>query len=433
MDIHTSPATPGPVVLAVATEWFSACGGLSTFNRGLCIGLAACGATALCVVPAASEEERRHATAHGVTLLTARRVPGMSTRHVLSRRPNLPAGLTPDIVIGHGRITGAQARILVEDHFPTAARLHLVHMDPDELEWWRDGQVEDAGERADSRARIEWELACSATHVVAVGPRLHALWRRDLSVLPGKPEPLRVDPGLDPFDDGPRTPPPGEPVQLLLYGRMADYRIKGVDLAAQAVAHARTLLPADAPDVELLVRGAPPGESGPLRDRILAWAGDGGLRVTVRPFTTDAEHLRQDLRRATVVIMPSRAESFGLAGTEAIAAGTPALVSDRSGLGMMLRELLPGSRLARAVVPVGLRPEDDVVRWAHRIAAVLVDRDSAFLDAAHLRRSVAALRTWRGAARGLLDAVGDGSTRLGGEVAHRATVETRRAERVSPG
>ena len=321
----------------------------------------------------------------------------------------------------------------VEDHFPTAARLHLVHMDPDELEWWRDGNAEDAGERAEHRARIEWELGRSATQVVAVGPRLHALWRRDLSVLPGTPEPLRIDPGLDPFDDAPRLPPPGEPVQLLLLGRMTDYRIKGLDLAAQAVAHARALLPAGAPEIELLVRGAPPGESGPLRDRILAWAGDGGLRVTVRPFTTDAEYLRQDLMRATMVIMPSRAESFGLAGAEAIAAGTPTLVSDRSGLGMMLRELLPASRVARLVVPVGLRGHDDVVHWGHSIAALLADRDAAFLDAAHLRRALAARRTWRGAAQGLLDAVLDGPTMPGRKAEHGAAAENRWADRVSAG
>lgn len=420
MDTHsghsiTAHAADAPVVLLVATEWFSACGGLSTFNRGLAAGLATAGARVFCVLPRPSPAEHLHAAQHGVTLLAARTVPGASARSGLVRRPDLPVGVTPDIVIGHGRITGAEASVLVEDHFPSAARLHVVHMAADELEWWRTGPTPagpDPGERAEERSHAEWELGRTATRVLAVGPRLHGLLRRDLSVFAGTPEPLRLDPGFDATSYGapcieapvPRLPPPGEPAQILLLGRMQDYMIKGVDLAARAVAGALRLRAPGAGEVELLVRGAPAGESAALRDRIAGWAGDTALRVTVRPFTTDAERLRQDFQRATLVLMPSRAESFGLAAAEAVAAGTPVLVSSRSGLGVLLRELLPAALADRTVVPVSLNDSDDEPRWAHHIAAVLADPDGAFAAAERVRGAVAAHRTWRTAAEVVLTA-----------------------------
>jgi glycosyltransferase involved in cell wall biosynthesis len=69
------------------------------------------------------------------------------------------------------------------------------------------------------------------------------------------------------------------------------------------------------------------------------------------------------LLRASLVLMPSRAESFGLVGAEAVAAGTPVLVSDRSGLGALLTEVLPQDAATRIVLPVGSRGGEDITRW----------------------------------------------------------------------
>ncbi|MEV0456736.1 glycosyltransferase family 4 protein [Catellatospora methionotrophica] len=415
MNAYAHPITfdpAAPTVLIVATDWFSEYGGLSTFNRRLGAGLAAAGARVLCLVPRQSEAESAHAARRGVRLISAPPMIGGSLRHALVRRPVLPSGVTPDIVIGHGRITGSEAGVLVEDHYPHAARLHLVHMAADELEWWRSDQSAagpDPGEQAEQRTTTEWELSRTATRVLAVGPVLHRTMCRDLSVFAGTPQPLRLDPGFDDPDlttalTAPRLPPPGCPAQILLLGRLQDYLIKGVDLAARAAAAALRLRGPDGPDVELLVRGAPAGASAALRQRILDWSGTSSLRVTVRPFTTDAERLRQDFQRATLVLMPSRAEGFGLAGAEAVAAGTPVLVSARSGLGELVREVLPGAQADRIVVPVSGNDEHDEVRWAHHIASVLADPSSAFTAAEHLRRIVTSQFTWRRAAEEILSA-----------------------------
>ncbi|WP_369406000.1 glycosyltransferase family 4 protein [Streptacidiphilus carbonis] len=385
-------------MLNIATEWHSAHGGLSTLSRRLCVALARTGATVHCLVPIAGEIERADAASAGVTLVEAQSGAGAGAGHC-----PLPPGVVPSVVIGHGRVTGVQARRHIQDHWSSARLLHVVHVAPDELEWWRAGRTDDAGVRADVRTRLELSLARDATWTAAVGPRLHQRLLRDLSVFPGTAKPLRLDPGFDLTDPAPRAPTPGGPVQVLLMGRMEDWEIKGVDLGAKAVAHALTLRGEAQPEVELLVRGAAPGECGALRDAIQGWAARPSLAVTVRPFSTEAEQLAQDFARATLLLMPSRAEGFGLVGQEAVVAGTPTLVSGRSGLGMLLREMLPTSEASRLVVPVVSNEADDVMRWGHEVAAVLRDPSAAFVTAEAARRTAATRCTWEMAAREILD------------------------------
>lgn len=389
-------------VLMVAQEWNSGNGGLATLNRSLCVALAAAGASVVCLMPSASPDERAHAAVHGVVLVEARSVLGGLPRQAMVRMPPLAPGWVPDLIGGHSRFTGPEAMCLAEDFFPRAKRLQFVHIAPDEMEWYRPGRADDAGVRAEDRTRLELALAAGAYRTVAVGPRLHGLLRRELSVHPGVPEPALLVPGFDSAQFRPRTPPPGEPVQILLMGRLEDFDIKGVDIAARALGRAVSLCGgARRPEVELLVRGAPPGESAALRDRILDLAGDIDLRVTPRCFTTDRVTLDQELTRASLALVTSRAEAFGLVAHEAIVAGTPVLISDRCGLSPLV-EKVGSVQAAGPVVPVTRRLDEDVERWGYRIAAVLDDRAAAFRRADELRRALAARWTWKDAAEQVL-------------------------------
>ncbi|WCD97453.1 glycosyltransferase family 4 protein [Streptomyces sp. HUAS 31] len=325
----------------------------------------------------------------------------MSEHTALMRKPKLPKGIIPDAIIGHGRITGPAATVLVEDHYPSAARLHFVHVAPDQIEWHKLDRTDDAAERAEQRASLELNLARKATRTFAVGPMLASWLHRDLSVYQNTPPPVRFDPGFDITEGVRRQPPPGVP-QILMTGRMEDAPLKGLDIAAKAVGQAIRLSPI-ADQWELLVRGAPTGGSGTLRDQVLTWVDHRAVHVTVRNYSTtfDAE---RETRRASLVVMPSRAETFGLVGLEAIRAGTPVLVSSRSGLGMLLREVL-AKEADRFVVPVANGDEDDVLQWGHAIAAVMRDRGAAFAAAEQLRQVMARQRSWAAAAQLVLDAV----------------------------
>lgn len=406
-------------VLAVADEWFPARGGLSSLNRYLCGALAAAGAETYCLVPGASPAELADAERAGVRLAAARRSPGTTEREALMRRPPLPRGAVPDLVIGHGRVTGQIARALVEDHFPDAARLHLVHMDPDDIEWFKLDHEDDAGVRAEERGRLELALARDAAAVMPVGPRLHAKLLRDL---PDGPRLLRLDPGFDTGFDagsavgsdagepGERTAPAGRPLVMIM-GRLEDARLKGLELAAKAIGHAWALDPRAA-DWELLVRGAPAGGEHRLREHVLDLIGHRSANVTVRAYSPETSVIRDDLRRASLLLMPSLVEGYGLVGHEAIAMGTPALVSARSGLGELITEVAP-EMAPDLVVPVRHDDALDVPVWGHRIAAIMTDRTGAYARAEAARSVLARRRTWAMAAAELLGLVRAGG-RSGG-------------------
>ncbi|WP_405700503.1 glycosyltransferase [Streptomyces sp. NBC_00069] len=390
------------VVLAVATEWASSQGGLSTLNRELCCALAKAGAEVYCVVLAATPNEMAAATAAGVTLLPAPPAAGESDDMRLCHRPALPQEITPDLVVGHSRITGFAARRLAEAFYPQARRLHFLHMAPDEIEWHKPDREEDAALRASRRTEMERDLGIGAYRVVAVGPRLYDQFLTEFTRAPLSP--LRLDPGFDALaaTTGTRTPPGGQPLRVLLLGRTGDAELKGVGLAATACGQVDKWLHQDGEGrVRLVVRGAEPGTGENERKAISALSGNTDLHVVVREYSAEEEAIEHDLDTASLVLMPSRFEGFGLVGLEAITRGVPVLISSASGLGQLLRETI-GQTANRFVVPVTGDPSVDTDTWARAVERMLRDRESAFQRIAELRDILAQKVTWAAAAEAVL-------------------------------
>jgi glycosyltransferase involved in cell wall biosynthesis len=403
---HSTPPRRKPVVLSVATEWTSSHGGLSTFNRHLCQALAAAGSRVYCLVLNATAAEITAADEAGVTLLPVPEMPGASEDMRLTSRPKQLGGAVPDLVLGHGRITGHAAQRLVENFFPTARRLHFIHMAPDEIEWYKPGLGNDLGLRAEERTTIERALGSTAHRVVTVGPRLHEQFLDEFRHPDGLP-PLRIDPGFDhavPSAD--LSPPQGSPLRVMLLGRIEDAELKGVDLAAAACGRVATWMHEDGlRGVRLLVRGAPAPVVDDHRNKIVRWAGNPLLDVVVRSYTSAQPRIDEDLRTASLVIMPSRREGFGLVGLEAITQGVPVLISSESGLADLLRETLGHEQASRFVVELSRDDEKDTEKWARAIDRKLRDCDGAFQQAARLRSNMAERVSWRNTAEALLGEV----------------------------
>lgn len=399
--------------LAVGTEWDSAKGGLSTLNRRLCIALAAAGHEVVCAVHTASENERLRASQRGVTLAPqpARSSPIGAAQF---RKPQVPTGFRPDYIIGHGRVTGSEAFMLAEDHFEGSRRLHFIHMAPDEIEWHKGEREDDAADRADQRTLAEVELSRTAHRAVAIGPRLQARFSTELEAS-GLPLPMRLDPGFDAGLTGARSPPSGRPLRVLVLGRAEDARLKGLDIAARAAGLAAEEL--DSEELELVVRGAPEGTGEELRASLITWAESSRLHVVVRPYTSDSAKIDADIAGASVVLMPSRTEGFGLVGLEAIAAGAPALVSRESGLGLSLLEELGDAVEGRTVVPVSDDRAAAAEAWARALVSILRDRGAAFAWASELRGLLAETKSWERAVKDLVAGIA-------GESASRADSTT---------
>lgn len=379
------PAPGGLRILAVGTEWASAHGGISTFNRQLCTVLAHLGAHISCLVTEPTGDEIADADDCGVRLVTA------------------PQD-APDLVIGHGWITGVSARDLAAS-FREARRVHFYHMASEENEWQKTDRRDDAGSRALVRRTLEISLGEDATVAAAVGPRLYERFSTDLAARPGA-RLVRFDPGFDFVEPAQRNAPPGSPWRILIFGRTDDVLLKGLDIAAKAVARTHRHRGERATAVELVVRGAVDGTSERLRDRLREYSGLPELRIVVRPYTPAAADIMADLKEASLVMLPSRTEGFGFSGLEAIITGTPLLVSGESGLGMLLNEVLPPEQAQRSVVRVSHDEETDIDNWDRAIWATLRDRDASFARAAELHRTMAVERTWHDAVTSLLQHVG---------------------------
>ena len=107
--------------------------------------------------------------------------------------------------------------------------------------------------------------------------------------------------------------------------------------------------------VRLVVAG-----DGPLRPRLERRAARAGLPVTFTGFLPGRAELAALLASADVVLAPGPAETFGLAALEALACGTPVVVSAESALPEVAGEAgvsVPGEDLAAGVRAVLARPE----------------------------------------------------------------------------
>ena len=153
--------------------------------------------------------------------------------------------------------------------------------------------------------------------------RTFGLSGSDIAVVPAG-----VD--LDVFTPTPLDGDRSDPAPLLLFvGRLQP--LKGPDVAVHTLAHVRKRVPG----ARLLIvggtSGTGDGRTGP--DDLLDLAADLGVddAVDVVPARPQ-ERLAELYRRADVVLVPSRSETFGLVALEAQACGTPVVAADVSGL-----------------------------------------------------------------------------------------------------
>lgn len=385
-------------LLVVATEWDSRHGGLSTFNRDLCAALAGAGARVVCYVPEATTEEKRRASEVNVEIVEALTMPGTKDTALLFQPPVLPVGFVPDVVVGHDRITGAASVALSRYHYSGSKRILFIHTSPEEIEWHKEpGADSTSATRAAERKREQLGLAEGCDLVVAVGPHLASEFGTDLHGAGIPVSIMELVPGLP---DCPRNTAGTLPssVRCLILGRVEDYQLKGLDLAAKAFGRVVAKWKQGNPP-KLVVRGAPAGTDAALMKRIADDSSPTELDIVIRHYSANETEIRNDLREASLVLMPSKKEGFGLVGLEAIACGVPTLISAQSGLAETVARCAP--RLADEwILPV---TGDAVTKWADSIELLLTEREGAFARAAILRKQLDEELDWRRSAMEILD------------------------------
>ncbi|MBD8552553.1 glycosyltransferase [Sphingomonas sp. CFBP 8764] len=411
MDISLpAPAPSGPLpladrrtILAVATEWPSNHGGISTLNRDLCVALAALGHTVLCIVPDASNADVLDAKTARVELVqcpNSVQIRGHA-RFLLCEVEHLSTN--PDLVIGHDHITGPAARALATRF--GAKYVHFLHTIPHENEGLKAPHGDALFDPLRGEAKLEDQIALAklADLVVAVGPRIKRsfLWQASLTTI------TMLMPGLSP----PllKLTPASHNLQMnacLMSGRMEDAGVKGGRLACDVIRRVATDRLWDSGQTPKLVMRGFTKEKALAEFENIGEFKDYSQFVQLRAFSTEPEKLVQDYLGSALIIMPSVAEGFGLTGLEAIAAGVPTIISAESGLAEYLRDPalnqgLDTDLLEPCIAPVSLSDAANREAWGAKVEAALSDHEAAFTRAAKLRGELEIRLTWEKAARAL--------------------------------
>lgn len=380
-------SSSAPSFLVLCDEWLPRHGGISSFHRSLANALVTAGYRTASLVLTASPADRADAEQHGVRLITAVDTPDGPNWYVC---PDEVRDFAPDVVIGHDRVSGNAAWYYAKVRLPHARLVHIVHTAPAEVEPYK--RNSDTTRIVEQREEFTRRLAADADVVAAVGPRLTHTTQSIIDDGYGTVQAVRLDPGLTTRADteSRRRRVPATSTVLML-GRTNEIRLKGQDIAAKAVA----ILAAsgDVPTLRLRVRGAPADECDRLRAHLLDLSGAPAELIAVLPFVADPDRLDVELKQAALCVMPSTVEGFGLVALEAIAAGTPVLVSSKSGIAELLTEHL-GWLADPMIVPVTGELDRDAVTWADAMRRTLTDQSRAFDHAHHVRASLAPRLRW---------------------------------------
>ena len=325
----TSHSSSKVQVIILASEWGSSKGGLSTINRELAIQLAKFPCLQVTFfLPKCSDEDKKAAESHGVSIVVATRRPGYKELSWLSFAPG---HLKIDVVVGHGVKLGRQAQVICESH--NCKWVQVVHTDPEELGMFKG--YENSISKGEEKHHVEKELCRMADFVVGVGPKLAEAFRKYLGSCKKHQDVFEFTPGIfDEFSSVQQVPDERKQCSVLVFGRgdEEDFKLKGFDIAAKAVAALS--------DTILVFLGAPNGKHEEIAQRFID-LGIPANRLRVRGFM-EREALKQLFCEVDLVLMPSRTEGFGLAGLEALSAGLPVIVSKNSGFGEALGSIPNG-------------------------------------------------------------------------------------------
>ena len=336
----------------LSSEWRSTKGGLSTINRELAIQLAKFPDVQVSVyLPECSEEDKRVAAGHNVHLIKAQEMPGYEPVDWLA---SVPKHYVMDCVIGHGVHLGRQVPHILRHHH--CKWIQVVHTAPEELGMYK--SYDEAISKGGKKHQAEVKLCQLADQVVAVGPKLAEAFAGYLRSCGKDQDVLNLTPGIfTEFSHVKQASEERRTFCVLVFGRGdgEDFKLKGYDIAAKAVAELKDM------PCKLVFVGALSGEEEKVAEMLLKKGIDRN-QLTVRCYNESREQLAELFCEVDLAIMPSRTEGFGLAALEALSAGLPVLVSGNSGLGEALKNVLHGSNCV-----VG---SDDPKEWAKAIRSV---------------------------------------------------------------
>jgi len=367
--------------LFVCDEWKSLKGGLTTFNRELALNLALSkNFNVFCYVTQSDEEDRKDASKHGVNLITAKSIPGSTDPldHL-----KIPPQLSIDIVIGHGRKFGSPAYFIAER--TKCKWIQFVHVFCEDLGKFKKGKrsTVDTIDENENKHKLEIQLCEAADVVVSVGSGLQYKYGK---CLPGTDVQVLTPGILESFANQPKRllPEPGPIVtddfSVYVFGRVTseDLFVKGYDIIGKTIA---TL----GERFKLTSVGSQRGKQRETEAWFVKKTGIRREQLTIRRYCNQ-EEVKRMLYAADLVVLPSRAEGFGMAALEAISAAIPVLISRHSGIALTLQKVKGGDSVVVA--------SQEAEEWARRIELSRKAPKERSDNAIHLRENYRRMYPW---------------------------------------
>ncbi len=367
-------------------------GGLRTSLRELGAGYLAAGHEPVLIIPGERDSDEQTPQGRVITL-PGPRLPFTGGYRAMLRKRRVAAllgELRPDTLEVSDRTTlrwtgrwarehGVPAVMISHESLTALMRMAVPGLDLPALTRWGPAlALVDAVNRRTARAyrHVICTTAWAAAEFerIGIGNLLRAPLGVDLTTFapPHNKGPHGKGPHRDrpqPHEPQPHEPYPHEPYPHQQGKRVRDaYAAPGETLLVhcgrlspekkpQRSLNTLATLRANGLSARLVVAG-----DGPLRRRLERRAARDRLPVTFAGFLPDRSDLAALLASADVAIAPGPAETFGLAGLEALACGTPVVVSAESALPEVVGEAgssVAGEDLAAGVLTVLSWPEPD--------------------------------------------------------------------------
>ncbi|XP_019642608.1 PREDICTED: uncharacterized protein LOC109483910 [Branchiostoma belcheri] len=401
-------------VLMVNNEYGESHRGSSTTNRQVAQFLQQRGATVHATALQASEDDKKCAKEDGVIL-------HLPVRHPRDLRPPCPDWLTfdhiiryPDIpqdlkcIVGHANVTSGAAKSIQENHREEAKLVIFNHDIPEETEYYKGAEKALA---AGKKTEDILEDTKNADAVFSLGKRVYDYFEmKYMSLGESKPgQHFLFLPRPSPVFEAISIRPGGGQKVVLSVGRVTKVdKLKGHDLVARALGEVAEKIT----NVSLRVRGIDENDWEASKRILEENLHSGKIKPTLLPYGTQKD-IAEDMQQAHLVLMPSRAEPFGLIGLEAIAAGIPVLISDKSGLADMIKDLIKEKKcpaeMRHRIVETSVRESDlgeDAREWAKKITDTLEYSEEEFKKAAEYKKKLLESKYWEESHQNLLRVCG---------------------------
>lgn len=337
----------------IANGWGAVSGGINCYNYDLVIACArrkkADHNTKLCcIVPDLTSEQQNEMRENGIIPITLSGEAFISPEavQVISHAIQKEGGLRhyfPDkcnlICVGHDIYTGNLSKQLAEECGGWNVVFH--HMDYSSYYLLGKSNVSSY----EKKTKEQKKILCGADLIFAVGPMLLQS-AQDISRSASYDKCVDLFPGLAAFEALPTPPNRFNPI---VFGRVEkdNQAIKQIPLAIDAFAKAISM-DKDTPVIKnnptLLVVGYEASNPDVMREEVhllqekAAKIAGKMCNVVPRIYTKNRKELGAWLRDASVAMMLSFHEGFGLVGYEAIAAGIPLILSRNTGLYEFLKQ-----------------------------------------------------------------------------------------------